>query len=168
MGAVLSQHQDDGTLRPIAFMSKAFSDVERNYQIHDKEMLAIIRALEEWRHFLEGAEEKFEIHTDHKNLTYFHTAQNLNCCQAHWSLYLSHFNFTLTHHPGKSMGKPDALSCRSDHPKGQGDNSDITLLDPALFEIRSTETTIVEGPEADLLNHIKSTVDFDEPVVKAL
>ena len=42
MGAVLSQHQDDGTLRPITFMSKMFSDVERNYQIHDKEMLAII------------------------------------------------------------------------------------------------------------------------------
>ena len=92
-------------------------------------------------------EEKFEIHTDHKNLSYFHTAQNLNCCQAHWSLHLSH---------------------RSDHPKGQGDNSDITLLDPALFEICSTETTIVEGPEADLLNRIKGTVDFDEPVVKAL
>ena len=66
------------------------------------------------------------------------------------------------------MGKPDALSHRSDHPKGQGDNSDITLLDPALFEIRSTETTIVEGPEADLLNRIKSATDFDEPVVKAL
>ena len=152
-------------------MSKAFNDVERNYQIHDKEMLAIIRALEEWRHFLEGAEEKFEIHTDHtdhKNLSYFCTAQNLNRHQARWSLYLSRFNFTLTHRPGKSMGKPDALSHRSDHPKGQGDNSDITLLDPALFEIHSTETTIVKGPEADLLNCIKSAADFDEPVVKAL
>ena len=80
--AVLFQHQDDGTLHPIAFMSKAFSDVEQNYQIHDKEMLAIIQALEEWQHFLEGAEEKFEIHTDHKNLSYFHTAQNLNHHQA--------------------------------------------------------------------------------------
>ena len=66
------------------------------------------------------------------------------------------------------MGKPDALSRHSDHPKGQGDNSDITLLDPALFEIRSTETTIVEGPEADLLNRIKGAADFHEPVVKAL
>ena len=66
------------------------------------------------------------------------------------------------------MGKPDALSCRSDHPKGQEDNSDVTLLDPTLFEIRSTKTTIVEGPEADLLNCIKSAADFDEPVVKAL
>ena len=66
------------------------------------------------------------------------------------------------------MGKPDTLSRHSDHPKGQEDNSDVTLLDPALFEICATETTIVEGPKADLLNRIKSAVDFDEPVVKAL
>ena len=66
------------------------------------------------------------------------------------------------------MGKPDALSRRSDHPKGQEDNSDVTLLDPALFEIHSTKTTIVKGPEADLLNRIRSTADFNELVVKAL
>ena len=66
------------------------------------------------------------------------------------------------------MGKPDALSRHSNHPKGQEDNSDITLLDPALFEIHSTETMIVEGHEADLLNRIKSAADFDELVVKAL
>ena len=60
-------------------MSKALIEVERNYQIHDKEMLAIIQALEEWRHFLEGTVEKFEVYTDHKNLSYLRTAQKLNC-----------------------------------------------------------------------------------------
>ena len=65
-GTVLSQAQADGMHQPVAFMSKGFSDVERNYQIHDKEMLAIMRALDEWRHFLEGATEKFEILTDHQ------------------------------------------------------------------------------------------------------
>src|SRR5258708_2110643 len=70
-GAVLSQVQADGMHQPIAFMSKGFSDVECNYQIHDKEMLAIMHALDEWRHFLEGATEKFEILTDHWNLAYF-------------------------------------------------------------------------------------------------
>ena len=64
-------------------MSKALTEVERNYQIHDKEMLAIIRALEEWRHFLEGTVEKFKVYTDHKNLSYFCTAQKLNHRQAH-------------------------------------------------------------------------------------
>jgi hypothetical protein len=109
-GAVLSQLQLDGDYHPIAFMSKGFSEVERNYEIYDKEMLAIIRALEEWCHFLEEAPQKFAIFTDHKNLSYFQTAQRLNRRQACWSLYLSCFDFVLTHHPGKLMGKPDALS----------------------------------------------------------
>src|SRR5260221_7892455 len=60
-GVVLSQVQADGTHQPIAFMSKGFSDAEHNYQIHDKEMLAIMRALDKWCLFLEGAPEKFEI-----------------------------------------------------------------------------------------------------------
>lgn len=54
-GAVLSQEGKDGKLHPVSFMSRSLSDVERNYKIHDKEMLAIIQGLEEWRHFLEGA-----------------------------------------------------------------------------------------------------------------
>src|SRR6266436_3998041 len=71
MGAILSQQQEDGLFHPIGFMSKSFSDMEWNYQIHDKEMLAIMHALEEWRHFLEGSNQKFEILMDHKNLSYF-------------------------------------------------------------------------------------------------
>src|SRR5258705_6318513 len=70
-GAVLSQAQADGMHQPIAFMSKGFSDTERNYQIHNKEMLAIMHALDEWCHFLEGVTEKFKILMDHWNLTYF-------------------------------------------------------------------------------------------------
>src|SRR5260370_31112855 len=71
MGAVLLQQQEDGLFHPIGFMSKSFSDTERNYQIHDKEMLAIMCTLEEWRHFLKGSDQKFKIHMDHKNLSYF-------------------------------------------------------------------------------------------------
>ncbi len=108
-GAVLSQQQEDGLFHPIGFMSKSFSDTEQNYQIHNKEMLAIMRALEEWRHFLEGSDQKFEIHMDHKNLSYFREAHKLNRRQAQWSLYLSRFDFTLTHKPGRQMGRPDAL-----------------------------------------------------------
>src|SRR5258707_15751855 len=66
-GAVLSQQQEDGLFHLIGFMSKSFSNMERNYQIHDKEMLVIMCTLEEWRHFLEGSNQKFKIHTDHKN-----------------------------------------------------------------------------------------------------
>jgi len=83
-GAVLSQQlTTDGKWHPVVFYSKSLSSVERNYEIHDKEMLAIICALEEWRHFLEGATHPVEIWTDHKNLEYFMTAKKLNRCQAH-------------------------------------------------------------------------------------
>src|SRR6201996_9315309 len=78
-GAVLSQQNpEDEKWHPVAFLSKSLSPVERNYEIHDKEMLAIVRALEEWRHFLEGTEHRFEIWTDHKNLEYFMSAKKLN------------------------------------------------------------------------------------------
>ena len=70
-GAVLYQQSlDDEKWHLVAFLSKSLSAVERNYEIHDKEMLAIVLAMEEWRHFLEGAEHKFEVWTDHKNLEY--------------------------------------------------------------------------------------------------
>src|SRR5260221_2595602 len=78
-GVVLSQAQADGMHQPISFMSKGFSDAEHNYQIHDKEMLAIMCTLDEWHHFLEGVTEKFKILTDHWNLTYLQDAQKLNC-----------------------------------------------------------------------------------------
>jgi len=82
-GAVLSQQSTtDGKWHLVAFYSKSLSSVKRNYKIHDKEMLAIICVLEEWRHFLEGATHPVEIWTDHKNLEYFMTAKKLNCCQA--------------------------------------------------------------------------------------
>jgi len=70
-GGVLSVKCDNDLWRPVAFISKALNETERNYEIHDKEMLGVIRCLEAWRHFLEGAQLKFEIWTDHKNLEYF-------------------------------------------------------------------------------------------------
>jgi len=133
-------------------------------------MLAIIRALQEWRHFVEGAEHQFEVWTDHKNLEYFMSAKQLNQRQARWSLYLARFDFLLHHKPGRSMGKPDALSRRADHGTGEGDNSNITLLTPKLFAIRALEGLQVTGPEIDILHDIrKGSRDPDEePVAKAV
>ena len=112
--------------------------------------------------------EWIKICTDHKNLAYFRTAQKLNCCQARWSLYLSCFHFSLIHCPGSQMGKPDALSRHPDHPRGHKDNSEVTLLDPNVFEIHQSEAVLVHGPEADLLDRIRQSKDLDKPVVKAL
>ena len=133
------------------FFSKSLSPVKCNYEIHDKEMLAIIRALQEWHHFIKGAEHQFEIWTDHKNLEYFMSAKQLNQRQAWWSLYLAQFDLQLHHKPGKSMGKPDALSQCADHGTGEGDNSNITLLTPKLFAVCALEGVEVTSAEVDIL-----------------
>jgi len=155
----------------VAFYSKSLSPVGWNYKIHDKEMLAIIRALEEWRHFLEGAQYPVEIWTDHKNLEYFMTAKKLNHRQARWSLYLVRFDFKLTHCPGRCMGKPDVLSWRPDHGKGASNNEDVVLLQPELLAIQALEGVQMEGPERDILREIcqgNQRGDQEEPVAKAV
>jgi len=128
--------------------------VERNYEIHNKEILAIIRALEEWRYFLEGATHLIEIWTDHKNLEYFMTAKKLNCRQARWSLYLPRFDFLLHHRPERTMGKPDALSRRANHRNGASDNKNIVLLRPEFLTIRALEGVELAGIEQKILSDI--------------
>jgi len=72
----------DEMWKPVAFISKSLSDTERNYEIYNKEILVVVRCLEVWRHFLEGAIVKSKIWTDHKNLKYFMKVQKLNRRQA--------------------------------------------------------------------------------------
>jgi len=159
----------DELWRLVAFISKSLSDTERNYEIHNKEMLAVVRCLEAWRHFLEGATVKFEIWTDHKNLEYFMKAQKLNQRQAKWALYLFRFNFMLKHVLGSKMGKADSLSKRLDWKVGvERDNENETLIKPEWLEIRRTEAVeiIVEG--VDLLEKIKQSRVKDDEVVKAI
>ena len=60
-GGVLSMKGSNELWRPVAFISKSLSDTERNYEIYDKEILVVVKCLEAWRHFLEGAMMKFEI-----------------------------------------------------------------------------------------------------------
>ncbi len=76
--AVLSQPDKDGRLHPVAFHSWKFIATEINYEIHDKELLAIVNSFQEWRHFLEGAQHPVTVHIDHKNLEYFMSAKVLN------------------------------------------------------------------------------------------
>ena len=72
---------DDGKWHPCAYLFKGLNDVERNYDIHDKELLGMMHALEAWHHYLEGCKHKFEIWTDHQNLQYFMESKKLNCCK---------------------------------------------------------------------------------------
>ena len=73
---------EDGRWRPVAYLSKLLNETERNYEIHDKKILVVIKELENWRHLLEDACFNFKVWTDYKNLEYFMKAQKLNCRQA--------------------------------------------------------------------------------------
>jgi hypothetical protein len=106
---ILSQRIND-KWHPIAYMSKALSETECNYEIYNKEMLAIMLTLEEWRQYLMGASEHFEIWTGHQNLQYFRKPQKLNCHQARWITELAEYKFKLEHKLGKTHVKPDILS----------------------------------------------------------
>jgi len=75
---VLSMKCKNEKWRPVAFISKLLNKTERNYEIHDREILTVVRCLDKWRYLLEGAQNKFEIWSDHKNLEYFMSGQKLN------------------------------------------------------------------------------------------
>ena len=164
IGAVLSQRQGD-KWHPVAFLSKAMNATERNYEIYDKELLAVMTSLDEWRQYLMGARHTFEILTDHKNLEYFRKPQKLNRRQARWLTELADYDFTLQHKPGRTHLKPDLLSRRADHEKGEKDNEDITFLKPEWF--RAQEFSLDQ--EDEILHRIKrSRGNKDKAVIKAL
>uniref|UniRef100_A0A4W5MZA1 ribonuclease H n=1 Tax=Hucho hucho TaxID=62062 RepID=A0A4W5MZA1_9TELE len=111
VGAVLSQHlAQDQKLHPCTFLSHRLNPIERNYDVINRERLAVKMALEEGWHWLEGAEHPFILRTDHKNLEYLCIAKRLNSRQARWALLFTRFNFTVSYRPGSKNVKPDALS----------------------------------------------------------
>jgi len=159
--AVLSQKDMQTNLwHPVAFFSKLLDVHERNYEIYDKELLAVIRGLEEYKHYLEGYPYKIEIWSDYQNLTFFRTAQKLTRRQARWALFITHFDFVLYHKPGKTMQTEDLLSRRADHEmRIDLDNTNQVLLKPEFFAINALEATH-ELPINDeiILKEVKATL----------
>ncbi|KAG1940759.1 retrotransposable element [Pimephales promelas] len=111
VGAVLSQRSAaDGKVHPCAFFSHRLSPAERNYDVGNRELLAIRLALGEWRQWLEGSTVPFLVWTDHRNLEYIRSAKRLNARQARWALFFTRFDFSISYRPGSKNVKPDALS----------------------------------------------------------
>ncbi|RYO53751.1 hypothetical protein AA0116_g10973 [Alternaria tenuissima] len=102
VGGVLSQYDDEGILRPCAFFSRKNNAHECNYEIHDKELLAVIRCLEEWDAELRSVK-SFKVITDHKNLEYFMKPKLLSERQVRWAALLSRYNMEMLYRPGKRM-----------------------------------------------------------------
>jgi hypothetical protein len=131
-GAILQQ--DHGRkLQPIAFMSHKMNAAERNYPVHEQELLAVVHALREWRHYLHGA--KFEVVTDHMSLKHFLTQPRLSARQARWAEFMQEFEMKITHRPGKLNQAADALSRRPDHVE-LNNVSRIEVNDELLNRIR--------------------------------
>ena len=103
IGAVLSQEG-----HPIAYESIRISPREKVLGIYEKELLAVIQALDSWKHYLLGT--PFIIHTDHQSIKYFTTQTNLSEKQMRWANFLSQCHFNIAHVPGKQNVVADALS----------------------------------------------------------
>ncbi|OQN95116.1 hypothetical protein B0A48_18806, partial [Cryoendolithus antarcticus] len=117
IGACLTQ-EHEGQRHPVAYYSRKMSPAEQNYDIHDKELLAIVAALQHWRVYAEGASGLI-ILSDHKNLTHFTTTKQLTRRQVRWSELLGQHKFEIRYTPGRDNGRADALSRRSDYMEGK-------------------------------------------------
>ena len=136
---ILSNICPDSKIHLVAFYSRMLTVPELNYDMHDKELLAIFEAFHSWRHYLEGSALPVDVVTDHKNLIYFSTSKVLTRCQARWSEYLSQFNLIIRFRPGKLGMKPNALTrCWDVYPK-EGDKG-FTCINPQnLHPVFTTE-----------------------------
>lgn len=164
--AILSQLQDE-KWHPLAYYSKALNETERNYEIYDKELMAIVLSLEEWRQYLLDTPTPIEIWSNHQNLAYFCEPQKLNRRQARWYSELQDYHFSLHHKPGSSMGKPDAITRRPDLDQGKEDNKDVTVLPAARFIVNAHITPSPSSSEFyDRI--LSASTKRDESVQKAL
>jgi reverse transcriptase-like protein/integrase-like protein len=138
--AVISQEFQDGK-HLIAFHSRTLLPVEHNYDIHNKEMAAIVYGFKCRHPYFLGANHPIIIRTDHKNLQYFCQPQKITSCQARWMEFLQDFNFTLEHIPGHTNTVANLLSCRKDLNKGV-DSQTCILLPLSLFLHRALHPNI--------------------------
>ncbi len=127
-------------LHPITYYSATFTPTEQNYNIYERELLAIMKALTHWRHYLGWMKHPFIILTDHANLLYYKTLKKLNRRTARWHADLQEYDFVIKHIPRKINTPADKLSQPPNADQGQDDNEDQILLRPELF-IKSIVTT---------------------------
>ena len=142
---ILMQKDSNGDLHPCAYHSATFSPAKLNYDIYDRELLAVIQALKQWCHYLTGTKHPVTVITDHKNLGYFKQPQNLSRWQARWWLFLQEYDIRWGVERGINMGPTDALS-RKDEIETSNDNREITLLKgkDQYFHIQAIDTSLAK------------------------
>ena len=151
IGAILSQTlTKDNKIHSVAFFSRALNHVEKNYPKYDKELLAIVSALEHWRHLLQGTDIPFTIFSHHRNLLYQKKPEKMSQRLVRWLIFLSEFNFKIIYRSGSSNGKPDSLSRRPDYIPSSDDFSSET----PFFVLRPENFVVTVLTISDLSNKI--------------
>jgi len=136
MGAILEQNDAFSQSHPVAYYSKSLQPAEWNYEIHDKELLAIVQALKHFCHYLQGNVHQTKIFSDHMNLKYFTIKQTLTCHQVQWSILLGTYNYIIIPKLGK-LNQADGLSRHPDYKEGiASENTEQVLLDPRKFLLK--------------------------------
>jgi len=171
IGAICSQPDIKGILHPVAYYSRKLKDPECNYNIHDKELLAIVNALRKWDTYCKTMGPKIMILTDHKNLEYWETKKDLNLQQARSGERLANYDFVIKYRPGKLAGKPDILTRESGDSPWEGDmkhrqNHGRILLPKEAFKALQANTTETINLEIDkeLLNEIRTLSTADKEI----
>ncbi|GJJ67911.1 hypothetical protein EMPS_00257 [Entomortierella parvispora] len=147
IGAVLFQTDQFGRSRPVAFTSRKLNPAERNYPVHEQELLAVVHALRTWRYYLDGSH--FIVYTDHATLQHFPTQPNLTRRQARWMELLQEYNFDFRYKRGVDNIVPDALSRRPDHQDKPPDQTSLASLqvdiDPSLHINYARDTPMTQN-----------------------
>src|SRR5258705_1056021 len=114
IAGILSVTTQDNKIRPVAFPPHPLQGAEKNYDTHDKELLAVFEAFKNWQHFLECSAEVIDMVTDHKNFEYFTSSKKLLCHQARWAEFLGQFNMKVQFRPGRLGSKQYTLTSSCD------------------------------------------------------
>src|ERR1700761_9484522 len=133
IGAVLMQKDDKNVMHPVAFFSKTMNDAQRNYDVYNRELLALIEMFRHWRHYLHQATHKVRVHTDHANLLYWKNPGDHNRRVARWHTELMDYDFKLIHISRKKNRWADTLSRCPDYDQGENDNKELVVLPPKFF-----------------------------------
>jgi hypothetical protein len=133
IGVVLLQRQEDGKRHPVNYFSTTLNAAERNYDIYDLELLAIIKSLRNSRSLLAGSPHKIKVYSDHLNLQHWRDPQKISRWVAREVVELADYPIKIYHVAGKANGRADALSRRPDYNQGERDNEDMVVLPEALF-----------------------------------
>ena len=167
VAAVFSQKGLDGEWHPVGYFSKTMAPAETNYPIYDKEMLAIVKAMQHWRAELEGTTDPIEVITDHKALEYFMSSKLLSARQARWAEILSRYNFKISYKPGK-LNKADPLTRIDEKNLNQvkRDNREQTLLPPANLDRRIMKELEVNRITLTL-SPIQEHIDLIDDILQA-